>query len=230
MNAKKTVVMLAAGMCALSVRSSAQTTGDMTAWVALVTTPIGALAPLPSGSGTALDIRYGRMSNSGATTSNFAAGLRFGAFGIQAGITKPDCISGQTCGVYMAGIDLNVPIISREMGSGTFEIGLNPAAGYAKPRDSAIDGYFASAAVSLPFALSFPMGSSARVSPYVAPGFGYGRVSGGGSTESGTRAMFGGGLAVGTSMFQVSAGFQKVFLTDAPTVIGVNLSIGGGHK
>ena len=236
MNLKKNVAMLAAVMCAVSIRSSAQSSSDLAAWEALVVTPIGAFAPQPFGSGTSLAVRYGRMSKGGATTSNFGAGVRLGPLGINAGITKPDCLSGETCGVYMAAVDLNLPIISTAMGSGTLKIGLDPAAGYAKPRDSNIDANFMSAAVSLPFELSFPLGSSATLTPYLVPGFGYGRVSGSASTESvsstesGTRTMFGGGLAIGTSMFQISAGFQKVFLTDAPTVIGVNLSIGGGHK
>ena len=63
--------------------------------------------------------------------------------------------------------------------------------------------------------------------PFVTPGFGWGRLSAQGTSESGTRFMMGAGLGVShRNGWGASVGMQKVFIDQGKTVFGLNLSYG----
>ena len=66
---------------------------------------------------------------------------------------------------------------------------------------------------------------------FVTPGFGYGRLSEDGESESGTRPMLGLGLRLRTtSGIGFSIGAQKVFIDDGEMVMGAGLSIATGKR
>jgi hypothetical protein len=65
------------------------------------------------------------------------------------------------------------------------------------------------------------------VTPFLAPGVGFGRISGGGDSETGVRTMLGGGITVsGLGPLQITASVRKVFLEEAPTLYGFAIGFG----
>ena len=232
----KHATLLVAATCALTGPACAQTVGDAVAWVALTTTPVGGLPPMPSGA-TAFVARYGRLSEDGGAVSNVSAGVRVGVFSngsltIEAGISRPVCAVDAECALYVFGLELVVPVMSRAIGADDSRTKLNvavsPSAGLATPRARGAEGTMSSVAVSIPLSLSAPAGSVVRLTPFISPGFGYGRFSAGGESASGTRPMLGGGLAISNarSTLGMTVSFRKVFLQRAPTMFGVGVSVG----
>jgi hypothetical protein len=71
-------------------------------------------------------------------------------------------------------------------------------------------------------------GPTLKIAPFLTPGFGWGRASGGGNSNSGSRLMLGGGLAIQstTSSLGANFGFQKVFIQNGETMFGINVTFG----
>jgi hypothetical protein len=107
-----------------------------------------------------------------------------------------------------------------------FTLGLRPSIGFGRSLGSGPDVSSISAAVDVPFSVAVPVGTTARMVPFIAPGFGVGALRGGGESESGTR----GSIAFGAALVDLSPGlginlsWRKVFLDQAPTTIGVALT------
>jgi hypothetical protein len=65
-----------------------------------------------------------------------------------------------------------------------------------------------------------------QIVPFVSPGFGWGRVSEGGDSESGTRFVLGGGVGIvsSNSGLGLTLGAQKVFIDGGKLVFGAGLT------
>jgi hypothetical protein len=83
---------------------------------------------------------------------------------------------------------------------------------------------FWSASVGLPLAV-VAGSTELRLAPFLTPGLGFGYATGGGESESGTRFMLGGEIGIlMRNSFGLSASFQKPFIQDGKTTLGVNVS------
>ncbi|MCG6988830.1 MAG: hypothetical protein LJF06_11710 [Gemmatimonadetes bacterium] len=92
---------------------------------------------------------------------------------------------------------------------------------------SGASGTAVSLAVSLPLSVAIPVGSQARLAPFVSPGAGLGHVSGGGESESGMRMMRGFGIAFVAGRVQVTGAARKIFIDGGTTLYGLSVSVGG---
>ena len=208
---------------------------DYVAWVALMTTPVGAFGPsvddpLASGeeSGWGLRARYGhwQFAPNDDNTTNLGVAATFpagqGSLSLEVGLTtQKDCSS---CDAYMVGADLQVPLLNSENG---LAVSLNPEVGYMTPANESGFTAFALAA-NLPIAYPITAGGTLRIVPFLSPGFGLGRVSGGGESETGARLMFGGGAALvhTPTGIRVTPTISRVFLEGEVSVLGIALGFG----
>jgi hypothetical protein len=206
----------------------AQDVGDIAAYAALTFSPTGGLVPLPppiAGRGTSFLLRYGMLDfgGGGPTLNNFVAGGDFsagtGRFGLSLGYATCDGCEGN----IMAGMDYTASLTQ-----GKAMVAVRPAIGFSKPTEGSGSGL--SLAVSFPLGVDLSAGGDGpHLIPYLTPGFGYGRISGGDESESGTRPMLGGGFAIVSrrSGLGVHFGFNKTFIEDGETTFGLGLSLGG---
>ena len=225
----------------------AQDAGDYAAYIALIFTPAGGLAPTPpraAGSPTAFQLHYGYMSEPffepDESTHRFAltADVRAGAarVGFTAGYLM-NCGGGScasTDRAVMLGASASGTLFSRADGAGSggtnWSLGANGSIGYAFPTGEESDFGMLSVAAGLP--LSLTAGTRGQFIPFLVPGVGWGRVSGGGESESGVRFLLGGGLgfASKSGALNVSVGAQKVFIEEGATLIGVQLGWGSSRQ
>jgi hypothetical protein len=235
-----TLVLAACAVAAAPVQSHAQGESELAAWIGLITTPVGAFTPLAPTPRSAqgrtpigVQARYShwQFDEDDDNTNNFGAGLVIGRGPVRAALelgwrTVKDC---GDCGHVMGGVDVEVGLLERTLdGAVTLGVALNPALGFARPGNRGNEITTLAGALSVPISLSIPAGAVLRVVPFVSPGFGVGRVSGGGESSTGSRAMLAGGLAVGglRAPVQLTASARKVLIADSPTVLGLGLSLG----
>ena len=224
---------LAATLVALTVaatptRAFAQEpdVSDIAAYAALSFTPLGGLVPLPppvSGRRGAFVARYGNLDLGFGDNSlhnitlggDLAAGT--GRLGLTLGYSACDGCDGN----IMAGADYTATLTQNVL-----SVALRPALGFSKPTEGS--GSALSLGVSLPVGVELSGATGPIFIPYIVPGVGYGRISGGGDSDGGTRPMLGGGLAIAgrQSSVAVHAGFQKVFVDEGETTFGFGFSIG----
>jgi hypothetical protein len=227
MRTRLTTPLLVLMVMASPARASAQDLGDFAAYAALIFTPVGAFVPTApiatAGPGSAFVIRYGNLdpSGDGGSLHNFSLGgdlaLQHGRLGLTLGGTACDGCDGN----IMAGIDYTA-LLTQDVVS----IGLRPALGFSKPLDDG--GTALSLGLSLPVGAKLGGVTGPVFVPYIVPGFGFGRVSDDGESESGTRPMLGGGFSIAArqSTFALHVGFQKVFIEDGEMSIGLGMSFG----
>jgi len=206
-------------------RAIAQDVGDYTAYAALIFTPVGGLIPLPppasAARGSAFVARYGNLDLGDPSLHNFSFGgdlaTAHGRFGLTVG--------GSTCdgcdGNFMAGLDYTAPLTQSVL-----SIAVRPALGYSKPLEGG--GAALSLGISLPVGAELSGATGPVFIPFLVPGFGYGRIFADGDSESGSRPMLGGGIAIAgrQSTFALHLGFQKVFIEEGETTFGLGMSIG----
>jgi hypothetical protein len=211
---------------------------DLAAWSAMMATPYGSLPPVvtrtmagrsaAAPAHSAFELRYGRFAFDGSNEAvhTGGVGMRFGAVGAVIGYQGCSGCDGS----IMGGVDYEGVVVQQMLtGNGArslFIIGLRPAVGFARSRRRSNDASAISANIDLPVSVSVPVGATARMVPFVSPGFGVGAVRGGGTSESGTR----GAIAFGAALVDLAPGlgldigWRKVFLEHAPMTIGVSLS------
>lgn len=166
---------------------------------------------------------------------------------LTAGFERPSCDGCDAPNSLILSVGGDMPLTSWPMGQGRdadrLTMTLAGELGFGKPQDDrALAG-----TVSVPFALSLGSGGEGmRITPFLTPGFGFASYQfsvaspaafgvGGSSrsteTESGTRFLLGGGVALWnpTSTVSVSAGFQHVFIDNGTTLYGLTLTLGGGR-
>src|SRR5687768_9823543 len=222
---------LVASLVALTVlagptRASAQDIDDFVAYLALDFTPLGAFVPLPPATagarGSAFVLRYGNLDLGETSLNNFGIGGDFaagrGRLGLTLGVSTCDDCDQEN---LMAGVDYTAPLTQNKV-----SVSLRPAFGFSRPTDG--DGTALSLGLSLPIGVDLSGASGPVIVPFLSPGFGYGRLSDDGDSESGTRPMLGGGISVSARQSTLAAhlGFQKVFVEDGEMTFGLGVSFG----
>ncbi|MDQ4080286.1 MAG: hypothetical protein M3125_05955 [Gemmatimonadota bacterium] len=209
----------------------AQDYGDFAAYIALSFTSTGGFVPLPTAArmgeaGGAISIRYGQFSfDDDAAFHNIGVSGDFRAGAGRLGITGGALVCSGCDPIIMLGGDWTALLTQSVSETGTFSVGLTTAAGVGIPTEDA-DGVFASASLGLPLSMIAGKADGLRVVPYVTPAVGFGAITGDGG-DSGIRPMLGGGLGiVAASGLGISAGFQKVFIEDGETIIGLAVTFG----
>jgi hypothetical protein len=230
------ILTAAASLVGIGSAASAQSAGDVAAFFALASTPPAALAPLISpvmlGNITntgQLALRYGRYPGDGSNLNMFAGSIALplgdkAGMGLTLGYLSPDC--GQCDGNFMAGLSgtdrlARIPLGASE--GATLNVGILGELGGGWPKG----GTELSASTGLPLALIID-NHTVQIAPFLTPALGWGRISGGGASESGSRFLLGGGVGLfgSTTGFGVDVGFQKVFIDQGKTTFGLNLVFG----
>jgi hypothetical protein len=212
----------------------AQSEGDAAAYFALTLTPTGAFAPvaraawLEQAAGSALSLRYGRVSyGEGDNIHNVGISGDFGAGRGRVGVTAGAVTCSACDAVLMFGADWTTPLVRRGSTDGTFGVGFALAAGAGIPTAEGADGLALSGSVGLPLIIIAGNPDGLRAIPYVTPAIGFGTLTGDGGA-SGVRPMLGAGVGiVAANGIGVSAGVQKVFIDGGEAVLGLSLTIGG---
>ena len=208
---------------------------DLAAYGALVSTPVGALTPLMITPGAkvekafnAVTGRYSHFSSDAGNANSFGAsfyhraGMNAAVSGTLGYATAADC--AVDCGTLLVGADLHSTLWnSKSRGTAaTKSINLQGSLGYG----SGTDVKYMSFAVGLPLSFSMARGTGARVSAFVTPGFGWGKVSQtGAAAESGTRPMIGAGAAwLARGGWGLHASFNKVIVDGGGNAFGLGYS------
>ena len=229
-------------LAAMGTTVSAQDEGDAAAWFAMMFTPYGALPPMatPGMAGIpreearargAFEMKYGRWRFDDGDDYLHTVGLggRAGALGFVIGYTSCDGCDG----VVMGGIDFESVLATSAPGRSTgiatrpaeFTVSLRSGFGLGVATGDS-ESNAVTATLDLPIALSLPVGTGGHLVPFISPGVGAGRLSGGGEADIGIRAAL--GVGVGLMLpggFGAHLGWRKIFLEDAPTTLGLGMSI-----
>lgn len=239
----RAVAVAVAAMLVLGGPAAAQSIDDIAGWIGLTSTPVGGGTPVfPAALAAGGESRFGlygrwahwQFDEDDDNTTNLGGGVVLpagpGQFTLEFGLSsKADC---DECDGSMFGLSGHVPLVRFAFG-GDGSGGLDPALGAAlEPAiglssnsngDSDMRGF--GAAVSVPVFVSLAVGP-ASIAPFVSPGYGWGRISTV-DAYSGTRFMIGGGVAVAGMGGRVEAtlGFRRVEIEEAPTVVGVVLTV-----
>lgn len=233
-------------LTSLGVAASAQaqgpSLGDAAAYLALSVTPVGAMTPAVTSAmlgriakGYTVTGQYGHLSgDNGAGFNSFGASVSMPVSGFSLGgslgFMSP---SGQgSKSNLMLGANAETNLGAWALGEGKnanlFTMSARGDFGWANPDDGSGNNSVTalSMSASAPFALVLKNGDMTWA-PFVTPGFGWGRVSATGASESGTRFMMGAGLGMThRNGWGVSLGMQKVFIDQGKTVLGLNVSYG----
>lgn len=212
---------------------------DFIAWAAMMSTPYGGLPPVVtpamSGStlaraGNVLELRYGHWSFGGEDDAINIGGIggRFGRLGLLVGYEGCSGCDGALIG----SIDYDATVVSQMLtgngASSLFTVGMRPMLGIGRTLGDGDGATSLSGTVDVPFAVSVPVGKTARMVPFISPGAGFGSVRSGDESETGTRASiaFGAGLVDLAPGLALNLSWRKIFLDGAPTTIGLGLTLG----
>ena len=216
--------ILVVGLVSLTSRDAAAqpSAKDIVAYSALVLTPVGAHTPMMMPKANSFALRLSHFSQEGTDGTNNLAGSYFMKAGANAlvggtvGYIMPSCDGCD--GVFNAGLNLNSTLWSSTGGA---NVGLSGDFGWASE-----DGATAlSAAIGVPLGFSVQQASKSSVSFFVAPAFGWGRLSDDGASESGTRPIIGAGAAwTAAGGWGLHAAFNKVMIEDGGNNFGVGFS------
>ena len=222
-------------VCAPSSIALGQSDGSSTGYLALVTTPTAALSPvakqwmLPDpAQGFGIETQWGHVSGNGGSINTFTSGINLplaagrADVGFSAGTLRVSCDAGDCGDYFVASSVIEGRVLQSQMGGASFALGLSGRLGFAKPSDATVW----SAAASVPLSLAVNIQPEFQFVTFVAPGFGWGHISEGSGSQSGTRFMLGGGVGVisSTSGVGLTIGVQKVFISGGKLVVGAGLT------
>jgi hypothetical protein len=233
-------------LTSLGVAASAQaqgpSVGDIAGYVALSTTPVGAMTPVVSSAmlgriakGYSVTGQYGHVSDDALGFNSFGASISMPLSGISLGgslgFISPSADGSKSN--LMLGANAETNLGAWALGAGKnanlFTLSARGDLGWANPDDgTGTDNSITALSFSAgaPLALVLKNGDMTWA-PFVTPGLGWGRLSANGASESGTRFMMGAGLGMThRNGWGVSVGMQKVFIENGKTVFGLNLSYG----
>ena len=233
-------------LTSLGVAASAQaqgpSVGDLAGYVALSTTPVGAMTPVVSSAmlgriakGYSITGQYGHLSDNAAGFNSFGASVSMPLSGFSLGgslgFMSPSAQGSKSN--LMLGANAETNLGAWALGEGKnanlFTLSARGDFGWANPEDGTGTNNSITAlslSAGAPFALVLKNGDMTWA-PFVTPGLGWGRLSANGTSESGTRFMMGAGLGMThRNGWGVSVGMQKVFIDQGKTVFGLNLSYG----
>ena len=221
-------------------RLAGQSTRDLSAFSALIVSPIAALPPVATDNGTAapdasrLDARYGRWrydvddaihDNVGVTYTQ-----RIGSSATSVSLTGAYLsLSCQCSGWGSAGVSILSQLWSSALPGSqqsrySMHVGLNLAAGGARYAGSgAASGLSAAGELEVGGSTSFVADS--RLALSVFPGFGVGHLNSADATATGTRPMLGAAAAWKFRRgFALDLGAERVILKGGPTQLGAGIS------
>lgn len=228
---------------AASAQAQGPSAGDLAAYAALSVTPVGAMTPIVTSSmlgrvqqGYAIAGQYGHISDNGVSANMFGANVSMPLAGVTVGGTfgfvSPSSNTGMKSNMMLglnAESNLGAWALTQGKNANLFTLGLRGDLGWANPDDGLGTNTTATAlsfAANAPLALVLKNGDLTWA-PFVTPGFGWGRISESGASESGTRFLMGAGLGVShRNGWGVSVGMQKVFIDQGKSVFGLNVSYG----
>lgn len=232
-------------LTSLGVAASAQaqgpSVGDAAAYVALSTTPVGAMTPIVTSAmlgripkGYSISGQYGHLSGDNGTGFNsFGASVSMPVSGFSLGgslgMVSPSATGSKSN--LMLGANAETNLGAWALGDGKdanlFTMSVRGDFGWANPDDGTGTGNSITAlslSAGVPFALVLKSGDMTWA-PFVTPGFGWGRLSANGASESGNRFMMGAGLGMShRNGWGFSVGMQKVFIDQGKNVFGLNVS------
>lgn len=237
---RSSAALLVLALLALNTRDAAAqpSAQDGAAAVALTFTPIGTFTPIvmsrdvASGFNTVAG-RFGMYSpsagdgNTSIGASGFFKAGQNAQIGGTLGYTMVGCPSGSTCdNGLLLGADILSSLWNSAGNTGTsMNASLQGSLGFS----SFGDATFSSLAIGVPLSMSMDQASKARLSFFVTPGFGWGRmavdVSGLSVSESGTRPWFSlGGAWTSPAGWGIHAGYQQVIIEDGGSNFGAGFS------
>src|SRR5690606_16822749 len=223
--------MVVASALTIGSTVSAQSSGEVAAYIALSLTPVGAL-PLTARSTmfdaepapTSFTARYGTQED--LHTFGIGGDFRAGGSG-RASITLGYNPCDGCEGTFMLGADYITPITRRASGSGAtppaFTVSLNPSVGVARLAEGEVTALATS--VGLPISVAIGEAGAARFAAFVSPGIGLGRLSGLGDSESGMRPMLGGGVGLRLGHMTISGSAQKIFIDEGEIQFGLGVAV-----
>lgn len=233
-------------LTSLGVAASAQaqgpSVGDLAGYVALSTTPVGAMTPVVSSAmlgriakGYSITGQYGHLSDNAAGFNSFGASVSMPLSGFSLGgslgFMSPSAQGSKSNLMLGANAETNLGAwaLSEGKNANLFTLSARGDFGWANPDDGTGTNNSITAlsmSAGAPVALVLKNGDMTWA-PFVTPGLGWGRLSANGTSESGTRFMMGAGLGMThRNGWGVSAGMQKVFIDQGKTVFGLNISYG----
>jgi hypothetical protein len=221
------VAVIAVALAVVSQPARSQSVSDISAHTALLNTPVGALAPLmsapaPGAVTHTLSIRVSQYSVTGLDATSFGATLSHSGGRLNHSITA----AVRTCEgcdkTLMLGINARHPLVRATSGTRSMGLAVSAGAGYGKADElSAL-----SLSVGAPISIAIDQANKARLSAFVTPGIGWGRLSITDTHESGTRPMIGAGAGwTAPAGWGVHLGFQKVIIEDGGGTAGIAFSI-----
>jgi hypothetical protein len=227
---------LVVGLISLNNRDAAAQPDakDLAAYAALGTTPVAALVPMvvslgaASSSFTANISHFSPKSGDGDNTIGASYFRKAGANAVVAGTvgyTQVGCPSGASCdNTIMLGGDVHSRLWDNSAAKSTTNtsINLQGSLGYGKTGD--VNSL--SAAVSFPLAISMEQASKARFGAFVRPGYGWGKLSQTGVSESGMLPFVGAGASwASPAGWGLHASYNRVIISDvAGNSFGVGLN------
>jgi hypothetical protein len=221
--------------------AAAQTASQLGAWDGLMLSPVGALAPLARGPGSAdrrsteLSLRYGRWQYNADDAVHNTIGLTLshdlGFASAQVALTGAYLlVACSNCSNWrLGGIDLRSTFWNQDFAGETGRpittgIGLRASVGGAR-YGGAERSTAGSAAISLPIDFAFPVSKRSEFCASIVPGFGFGRIASTDLVESGYRPMIGVALAwTFTATFGIDLGMQRVVITGGPVQLGAGFA------
>lgn len=237
---KKIFAIAASALVLAAPAMSAQEEGPsaeaIVAYTAINSSTVGAI-PLatntlaPAG-GMNWHLQYGRLSwGEDVSQSTYAGGINLsvgqGRLGISAGYVTfdcEDCDSHATVGARY-GVQLRRGVLGDRRTGSSWAMGLEGELGVAFPEDVSVMAF----AAHLPVKVT--LGKNVKISPFLTPGFAYGRLSVEDESESGTRFMVGGGVGLAfANGIGANFGLRKVFIEEGETQFGLGFTIRPGTK
>ena len=231
-------------LTSLGVAASAQaqgpSVGDAAAYVALSATPVGAMTPIVDAAmlgripkGYSISGQYGHLADNNAGFNSFGASVSMPVSGFSLGgslgMVSPSAQGFKSN--LMLGANAETNLGAWALGDGKdanlFTMSARGDFGWANPDNGAGSSVTAlSLSAGVPVALVLKSGDMTWA-PFVTPGFGWGRLSATGASESGNRFMLGAGLGMShRNGWGFSVGMQKVFIEQGKNVFGLNVSYG----
>jgi hypothetical protein len=237
MKTRTTIACTLALAAATARPAAAQNVHDFVAWAAMMSTPYGTLPPNvtramaggPATGHSSIELRYGHWAIDGESDAVHLGGIggRIGAIGLVLGY---EGCSGCDGGI-IGGVDYEAVVVKQTLNADNahslFTLGLRPAVGLGHTLGGGGSATTISATMDVPIAVSVPVGKTAKMVPYISPGFGVGAIRSGDETENGTRGAlaFGVGLVDLAPGLGLNLGWRKIFLEDAPMTIGIGLTV-----
>jgi hypothetical protein len=229
------LLSLSLGLCS-AAPLRAQLRGDAAAYLALISTPVGAVPPILTApmlnqtmKNVDFAVRFGHISITDGSTNAFDARLGIPAgqsvvVGVNGGYQGRSCRAGGCQGHFIGGANIEGRFASVVLGSNAdaaqLTVGLNGEIGFGRRSGTALTSITGGLPVAL---VSGPL--HLRVAPFLTPGIGWGRISGGGMSDMGMRFLLGGGVMFQSLTTGVGAtvGFQKALIDNGDMMFGIGL-------